>query len=87
MTLYDKDDADWYLVKVRSGEIGLAPSNYIRQVCVMYNCCGPARSTDADLLALNKADTHEEPQPKPSTPIAQPQELSPSPPPLPVSYK
>lgn len=34
MTLYDKDDADWYLVKVKSGEIGLAPSNYIRQVCV-----------------------------------------------------
>ncbi|KAG2173005.1 hypothetical protein INT44_006978 [Umbelopsis vinacea] len=57
MTLYDKDDADWYLVRVRTGEIGLAPSNYIRQ-----------------------ADTHEEPQP---TPIARPQELSPSPPPLP----
>ncbi|KAI8580486.1 hypothetical protein K450DRAFT_198594 [Umbelopsis ramanniana AG] len=57
MTLYDKDDADWYLVKVKSGEIGLAPSNYIRQ-----------------------ADTHEESQP---TPIARPQELSPSPPPLP----
>ncbi|KAH8547776.1 hypothetical protein BGW37DRAFT_223909 [Umbelopsis sp. PMI_123] len=31
MTLYDRDDADWYLVKVKSGEIGLAPSNYIKQ--------------------------------------------------------
>lgn len=32
MTLYEKDDADWYLVQLKSGVIGLAPSNYIKEV-------------------------------------------------------
>lgn len=32
MVLYDKDDPDWYLVKLENGEIGLAPSNYLEEV-------------------------------------------------------
>jgi hypothetical protein len=32
MVLYDKDDPDWYLVKLENGEIGLAPSNYVEEV-------------------------------------------------------
>ncbi|CAM0135863.1 cytoskeletal protein binding protein [Umbelopsis sp. WA50703] len=32
MTLYEKDDADWYLVQLQSGVIGLAPSNYTKEV-------------------------------------------------------
>ncbi|CAM0140066.1 cytoskeletal protein binding protein [Umbelopsis sp. WA50703] len=31
MVLYDKDDPDWYLVKLENGEIGLAPSNYLEE--------------------------------------------------------
>jgi hypothetical protein len=34
MVLYDKDDPDWYLVKLENGEIGLAPSNYVEEVNV-----------------------------------------------------
>jgi hypothetical protein len=34
MTLYEKDDADWYLVQLQSGVIGLAPSNYTKEVGV-----------------------------------------------------
>jgi hypothetical protein len=35
MVLYDKDDPDWYLVKLENGEIGLAPSNYLEEVSVL----------------------------------------------------
>ncbi|KAG2189202.1 hypothetical protein INT44_004344, partial [Umbelopsis vinacea] len=31
MILYDKDDPDWYLVKLENGDIGLAPSNYVEE--------------------------------------------------------
>lgn len=29
MELIENDDPDWYLVKMKNGEIGLAPSNYV----------------------------------------------------------
>lgn len=35
MVLYDKDDPDWYLVKLENGEIGLAPSNYLEEVGIL----------------------------------------------------
>ncbi|KAG1315895.1 hypothetical protein G6F64_000291 [Rhizopus arrhizus] len=31
MTLYDKDDQDWYLAETKGGEIGLVPSNYVEE--------------------------------------------------------
>lgn len=31
MLLYEKDDSDWYLVKL-GDELGLAPSNYVNEV-------------------------------------------------------
>ncbi|CAO3600027.1 unnamed protein product [Absidia cylindrospora] len=32
MVLYENDDPDWFLVKSREGQIGLAPSNYIETI-------------------------------------------------------
>lgn len=30
MLLLETDDPDWYLVKLKDGQIGLAPSNYVQ---------------------------------------------------------
>jgi hypothetical protein len=53
MTLYEKDDVDWYLVQLKTGEIGLAPSNYIKEVCMrrsIGNKDGPSCRTGTDSL-------------------------------------
>lgn len=31
MTVYEKDDPDWYFVENSSGTIGLVPSNYVEE--------------------------------------------------------
>ena len=31
LTLYEKDDPDWFIVASSKGDIGLAPSNYIEE--------------------------------------------------------
>jgi hypothetical protein len=31
LTLYEKDDPDWFVVENSKGEIGLAPSNYVEE--------------------------------------------------------
>lgn len=36
LVLYENDDPDWYLVKSRNGDIGLAPSNYVETVSNIY---------------------------------------------------
>ncbi|KAI8085894.1 uncharacterized protein B0P05DRAFT_534144 [Gilbertella persicaria] len=34
LSLYEKDDPDWYVVEKENGDIGLAPSNYIQEQSV-----------------------------------------------------
>lgn len=31
LTLFENDDADWFVVENSKGEFGLAPSNYVQQ--------------------------------------------------------
>ncbi|KAI8093166.1 uncharacterized protein BX664DRAFT_371963 [Halteromyces radiatus] len=41
MVLYENDDPDWFLVKSREGQIGLAPSNYIETLEPEQPVCEP----------------------------------------------
>jgi hypothetical protein len=43
LTLYEKDDADWFVVENSKGDIGLAPGNYVQEDIIVVKEASPGK--------------------------------------------